>query len=155
LTLQLNVTNNSTDQEFPLENCLHSYFEVGDITAVSITGLKGATYLDKMANFAEKTETNDAIRINSEVDRIYLNTVEPVEIIDPRLGRKIRIEKHGSVSTVVWNPWVTKAQQMPDFCNEEYQRMVCVESGNVASNNIKLPPGETSTLKVKLSTMPL
>jgi len=155
LTLQLSITNNSPDQEFPLENCLHTYFEVGDINAISITGLKGANYLDKVANFAQKTEINDAIKINSEVDRIYLNTVEPVEIIDARLGRKIRIEKHGSVSTVVWNPWITRAQQMPDFGNEEYQRMVCVESGNVASNNIKLPPGETSTLKVKLSTMPL
>src|SRR6267378_1686739 len=152
LTLQLSITNNSPDHEFPLENCLHTYFEVGDINAVSISGLKGATYLDKVANFAQKKETNDAIKINSEVDRIYLNTVEPVEIIDSRLGRKIRIEKHGSVSTVVWNPWIIKSQQMPDFGNEEYQRMVCVESGNVASNNIKLPPGETSTLKVKLSS---
>ena len=155
LTLQLSITNNSPEHEFPLENCLHTYFEVGDINAVSISGLKGGTYLDKVENFAQKTETDDEIKISSEVDRIYLNTVEPVEIIDPRLGRKIRIEKHGSVSTVVWNPWITKAQQMPDFGNEEYQRMVCVESGNVASNNIKLPPGETSTLKVKLSTLPL
>jgi D-hexose-6-phosphate mutarotase len=155
LTLQLNVTNNSADQEFPLENCLHTYFEVGDISAVSLTGLKGATYLDKVAHFAEKTETNDGITINSEVDRIYLNTVAPVEIVDRRLGRKIRIEKHGSVSTVVWNPWITKAQQMPDFGNEEYKRMICVESGNVASNSIKLPPGETSRLTVKLSTAAL
>jgi D-hexose-6-phosphate mutarotase len=155
LTLQLNITNNSPDHEFPLENCLHTYFEVGDINAVSITGLKGATYLDKVTNFSQKTETNEAIQVSSEVDRIYLNTVEPVEIIDPRLGRKIRIEKQGSVSTVVWNPWITRAQQMPDFGNEEYQRMVCVESGNVASNNIKLAPGETSTLKVKLSTLAL
>ena len=155
LTLELHVTNNSTDQEFPFENCLHTYFEVGDIGEISITGLKGATYLDKVANFAQKTETNDAITINSEVDRIYLNSVEPVEILDPKLNRRIRIEKQGSLSTVVWNPWITKAQQMPDFGNEEYKRMVCVESGNVASNQIKLPPGETSKLTVKLSSSAL
>ena len=86
------------------------------------------------------------------MDRIYLNTPGAVEVLDSRLGRKIRVEKHGSVSTVVWNPWVGKAQQMPDFGNEEYQRMLCVESGNVTSNLIRLPPGETSTLKVKLSS---
>jgi D-hexose-6-phosphate mutarotase len=155
LTLELTVTNNSQDQEFAFENCLHSYFEVGDINQVSIQGLKGVDYLDKVAHFAQKTETSDAIRIDSEVDRIYLNTIGPVEILDPKLKRKIRIEKQGSVSTVVWNPWITKAQQMPDFGNEEYERMVCVESGNVGANLIKLPPGETSTLKVKLSTLPL
>ena len=109
-------------------------------------------YLDKVANFAEKVETEDAIRINSEVDRIYLDTTETVEIQDPTLRRKIIVEKHGSVSTVLWNPWITKAQQMPDFGNDEYQRMVCVESGNVGPNQIKLPPGESSTLTVKLSS---
>jgi len=155
LTLRLAVTNTSPDESFTFENCLHSYFEVSDITAVSITGLKGATFLDKVANFAQKTETSDAIRISSEVDRTYLNTTEPVEITDPRLGRKIRIEKQASLSTVVWNPWVSKAQQMPDFGNDEFNRMVCVESGNVASNQVTLPPGESSTLIVKLSSNPI
>jgi D-hexose-6-phosphate mutarotase len=41
---------------------------------------------------------------------------------------------------------------MPDFGNEEFERMVCVESGNVAPNGIKLRPGESSTLTVKLSS---
>src|SRR5690242_18724776 len=47
LTLQLLVRNNSKDEIFTFENCLHTYFEVGDINAVSIEGLKGADYLDK------------------------------------------------------------------------------------------------------------
>jgi D-hexose-6-phosphate mutarotase len=155
LELQLIITNNSADEELPLENCLHTYFEVGDVTAISVKGLKGFKYLDKVANFAKKTENDHVIRISSEVDRIYLNTTNPVEIIDPRLGRKILVEKHGSLSTVVWNPWIAKAQQMPDFGNEEYAHMVCVESGNVASNTIKLPPGESSKLSVKLGSLPL
>jgi len=155
LTLQLLVRNNSHDEIFTFENCLHTYFEVGDISTISVAGLKGIDYLDKVADFARKTENNDAIRVSSEVDRVYLDTTGPVEIHDPRLGRKIMIEKHGSTSTVVWNPWIAKAHQMPDFGNDEYQRMICVESGNVASNNIKLPPQETSTLTVKLSAQPL
>ncbi len=155
LTLQLVVTNSSRDEPFTFENCLHTYFEVGDIRAVSISGLKGSSYLDKVANFSRKTEMEEAIRISSEVDRIYLDTTGPVEIRDTRLGRRVRVEKSGSASTVVWNPWMVKAQQMPDFGNEEYERMLCVESGNVASNSIKLPPGESSTLLVKLSSEPL
>jgi glucose-6-phosphate 1-epimerase len=152
LTLKLIVTNKSKDESFTFENCLHTYFEVGDITAVSVSGLNGVTYLDKTADFAQKTQNTDPIRINSEVDRIYLNTTSAVEISDPRLSRKIRVEKHGSLSTVLWNPWIAKAQQMPDFGNDEYQRMLCVECGNVASNQITLPPNESSTLEVKLST---
>jgi|SRR5436190_10306411 len=152
LALRLSVTNESKDEMLSFENCLHSYFEVGDVTAISIQGLKGANYLDKVANFAPKTETDDAIRIASEVDRIYLDTTSAVEVADPRLSRTIRVEKQGSLSTVVWNPWITRAQQMPDFGNDEYQRMVCIESGNVSSNQISLPPGETSTLSVKLSS---
>jgi D-hexose-6-phosphate mutarotase len=152
LTMTLIISNKSKDETFTFENCLHTYFEIGDIKTVSIRGLKGAKYLDKVANFAQKTETEEAIGISSEVDRVYLDTTASVEIHDPTLKRKITVEKHGSVSTVVWNPWITKAQQMPDFGNEEYGHMVCVESGNVGPNQIKLPPGESSTLTVKLSS---
>jgi D-hexose-6-phosphate mutarotase len=152
LTLQLVVKNDSSDEELGFENCLHSYLEVGDINGVAIRGLKGVHYLDKVTDFARKTETEEAIRIGSEVNRIYLNTTATVEIEDRKLKRKIRIEKEGSQSTVVWNPWVSVAQQMPDFGNDEYQRMVCVESGNVASNSLHLAPGASSTLAVKLST---
>jgi D-hexose-6-phosphate mutarotase len=155
ILLQLSVTNQSNEEVLTFEDCLHTYFEVGDITAISISGLKGVNYLDKVANFAQKTESNDAIRIVSEVDRVYLDTTGTVEISDPRLARRIRIEKQGSASTVLWNPWITRAQQMPDFGNDEYQRMVCIESGNVSSNQISLPPGQTSTLSVKLSSLPL
>jgi glucose-6-phosphate 1-epimerase len=155
LTLKLIITNQSREEAFTFENCLHTYFEVGDISQVTIVGLKGANYLDKVANFAQKTEAADAISIASEVDRVYLNSSGPVEIRDPALKRKIRVEKQGSLSTVVWNPWIAKAHQMPDFGNDEYQRMVCVESGNVASNQISLSPGESSTLTVKLSSGPL
>ena len=155
LKLELIVTNNSTTDEFVFENCLHTYFEVGDIRAVSIKGLGETTYLDKVASFAQKTETDEAIRIASEVDRIYVNTAAPVEILDARLSRKIVIQKQSSLSTVVWNPWIAKAQQMPDFGNEEYERMVCVESGNVSPNQLRLPPGQSSRLTVELSSSPL
>jgi glucose-6-phosphate 1-epimerase len=155
LSLELLVTNKSKDEAFTFESCLHTYFEVGDISGVALTGLKGLSYLDKVANFAKKKEAGESIRISSEVDRIYLNTTETVEIQDEKLRRKVRVEKHGSVSTVVWNPWIAKAQQMPDFGNDEYQRMICVESGNVAGNSVRLPPNETSRLSVKLSSDPL
>lgn len=155
LKLQFSVTNDSAEEVFTFENCLHCYFQVSDVTAITVAGLKGVRYLDKVARFAEKMEQNDAIRIASEVDRIYLDTTDPIEIADPRLGRRILIEKEGSASTVVWNPWTDKSQQMPDFGNDEYSRMLCVESGNVAANEIRLAPGQTSSLVVNLATRTL
>jgi len=155
LRLELVVTNSSKEDQLTFENCLHTYFEVGDISSVRISGLKGTKYQDKVENFAEKTENEDKIQISSEVDRVYMNTATAVEIEDPKFARKIRVEKNGSLSTVVWDPWGAKAQQMPDFGNDEYQRMVCVESGNVGPQSAKLAPGATARLKVKLSTVPI
>src|SRR5262245_48198693 len=56
LTLQRVIANKSQDEAFTFENCLHTYFEIGDINAVSIGGLKGASYLDRVGDFAQRTE---------------------------------------------------------------------------------------------------
>jgi len=151
LTVELIVMSRS-GREFVFENCLHTYFTVGDIGAATVVGLKGVDYLDQLAGFARKTETRGSIRISSEVDRIYFDTPHPVEIRDESLRRAVRVEKEGSASTVVWNPWIAKSKAIQDFGDEEYQQMVCVESGNVAANKIKLAPNQTSRLKVKLSS---
>jgi len=155
LTMELIVTNTSRDPQFCFDNCLHSYFTVGDITKVAVRGLKGAAYLDKADGYAQKTEEPDEILVSSEVDRTYMDTAGTVEIIDRSLTRKILVEKEGSNSTVVWNPWIAKSQQMPDFGNDEYKQMICVESGNVARNKLTLPPGRSHVLKVTLSSAPL
>ncbi len=155
LTLELIITNASADQNFTFETCLHTYFAVGDIAGVSITGLKGAAYLDKVDNFTQKTEAADALKITGETDRVFLDAPGAVDILDPKLRRKIRVEKTGSASTVVWNPGLNKSQQMPDFGNEEYQQMLCVESGNVARNKVVLAPGKSALMKVKLASAAL
>jgi D-hexose-6-phosphate mutarotase len=155
LVLELILTNTSADHELGIENCLHTYLAVGDIHEVTVSGLQGITYLDKVGQHTQRTENSSAITIESEVDRVYYDTSGPVEILDRALGRRIRIDKHGSASTVLWNPGSIKAQQMPDLGNEEYQAMLCVESGNVGKNRLSLPPGKSSILRVELSTSPL
>jgi D-hexose-6-phosphate mutarotase len=151
LRLGLKVTNGSREVDLKCELCLHTYLFVGDINVVTLSGLKGTRYLDKVDAGKVKTEESDAIRIFSEVDRVYLDTAAPVEIQDPSLGRIIRVEKENALSTVVWNPWIAKAQSLPDFGNEEYLTMVCVESGNVAENALTLAPGASATMSVVLT----
>ena len=143
LTMELIATNDSQGA-MEIENCLHTYFHVGDISQVSITGLQSASFLDNAAggNGARKVENDSVLRITQETNRVYPDNTSTVEIRDENLKRTIRVEKFNSRSTVVWNPWTT--QKMPDdFDPAENRQMVCVESGNVKQNRISLPPGET------------
>lgn len=150
------VTTNRSDRQFDFEDCLHTYFAVGDIGRISLAGLEGAAYLDYAAGAGGTRRVDNAgsLRITGETNRAYLDTTAAVEIRDEMLGRIIRIEKSGSQSTVVWNPGLT--QKMPDdFDPAEHRRMVCVESGNVKQNGIELAPGSRSALRVTLSSRPL
>lgn len=51
----------------------------------------------------------------------------------------MRIQKYNFPDTVVWNPWIEQAKEIPDFGDDEYPNMVCVESGHVSSPVILLP----------------
>jgi glucose-6-phosphate 1-epimerase len=154
LTMELMVANPSRTENLIFENCLHTYFAIGDIAETEITGLKGTAYIDKVDNFRQKLESSDAVRINSETDRVYLDTTAAVDILDSKHHRNIRVEKSGSVSTVIWNPWAAKAKLIPDFGDNEFKQMVCVESGNVAQNKITLAPNQSASLKAILSSCP-
>ncbi|HZI32256.1 MAG TPA: D-hexose-6-phosphate mutarotase [Candidatus Binatia bacterium] len=156
LTMELIAANESCGKTYEMENCLHTYFHVGDIGAVSIHGLEGAAYLDFAfgANGTPKPAEGDALKIVRETNRTYVDTAGTVEIRDDKLKRIIRVEKSNSQSTVVWNPWTT--QKLPDdFEPAEHAQMVCVESGNVKQNKLSLAPGKDTTLKVVLSSLPL
>jgi D-hexose-6-phosphate mutarotase len=156
LTMELVAANDSCDRKLEIENCLHTYFHVSDIGAVSLTGLQGAAFLDFAAGDTgtRKPAENFPIKIQRETNRTYVDTASTVEIHDEKFRRAIRVGKSGSSSTVVWSPWTT--QKLPDdFDPAEHKHMVCVESGNVKQNKISLAPGQTASLKVILSSMPL
>jgi D-hexose-6-phosphate mutarotase len=154
LTVELVVTNNGP-RSLTFENCLHTYFATGDIAGVSVSGLQGQEYLDAVQDFLPITDGMPAIRVDQEVDRVYLNSAHMTEIRDEQWQRVIRVEKENSRSTVVWNPWIAKAKRMQDYGDEEYLQMICVESGNVRTDAITLAPGAQHSLKVKLSSRAL
>ncbi len=156
LTMELTVANDSCGESLELENCLHTYFHVGDINQVSLAGLNGLPFDDFAAGATgvRRMENDPVLRVAKETNRVYPAHTGAVEIHDASLNRTIRIEKSGSNSTVVWNPWTT--QKLPDdFDPAEHQNMVCVESGNVKQDKITLAPGQTAALKVVLSSHPL
>lgn len=153
LSLELTVRNSSANGQ-TIENCLHTYFAIADIATTAVTGLQGTSYFDKLTSHAS-SEISSALRIDREVDRIYDDSTPSLEVHDTGLARKIVISKSGSASTVVWNPWIEKSKRMADFGEDEYLRMICVESGNVADREIHLAPGSSHTLRVELSSVGL
>ena len=155
LAMELIATNESGGKAAAIENCLHTYLQVGDIGAVSLSGLEGAPFDDFAfgANGARRKGDPARLRITQETNRVYPDNTAAVEIRDEKLKRTVRVEKFNSKSTVVWNPWTT--QPMPeDWGPAEHEQMVCVESGNVKQNRLSLAPGKAASLKVILSSHP-
>lgn len=147
-TLQIElITSNGSEDEITISEALHTYFAVSDVRNISVDGLDRCHYLDKVDAFKEKQQAG-AITFSSEVDRVYLDTQADCIIHDPGLSRQIRISKAGSDSTVIWNPWIEKAEQMADLGDNGHLNMVCVESANAAKNSVTLAAGAEHSLKV-------
>jgi D-hexose-6-phosphate mutarotase len=145
------VTRNIGTHPFTLGEALHTYFHISDVGQTTIRGLENCDYMDKAGGISELKKQMNGIKIDSEVDRVYLNTTSDCIIKDRGLQRVIRIAKQGSNSTVVWNPWTEKADKMGDFGPEGHRGMVCVESANALDNVLSIAPGETHKLVVAYS----
>lgn len=141
--LRLELTVASVDETLELEQALHTYLAVSDSNDVTVTGLEGCEYADKVAGDV-KVESGDVF-FHDEVDRIY-RTAEGCVLDDPGMGRQIVVDKQNSASTIVWNPGLAKAEAMADL-GDEWPTMVCVEVGNVGGAAISLHPGDSHTLQ--------
>lgn len=150
LDMQLEVENVSAEP-FTFEGALHTYLAVADVRDITITGLADTFYLDKVDAAQRKQQSPEPIRITGETDRVYENTLTTCVLEDPKLARQITVEKAGSDTTVIWNPWIAKAKAMPDFGDEEWPAMMCIETANVGASAITLPPGSTHTMRAIIS----
>ena len=128
LTVEL-TTENKGEKPITIGGALHSYFHVGDIADVEVSGL-------------EKTP----LSIDGHIDRIFPDTTDEVVIHDTSLARKIHITRSGSRTAVVWNPWKEIAATMRDFPDKGFREMVCVEAVNTGEDSRILQPGGSHTL---------
>lgn len=145
LEMSLTVENRS-GTAFPYEEALHTYCIVSDVRQVQITGLEGAIYIDKTDHLRRKEQPPEPIRITAETDRIYLKTASKCTADDPSMRRRIIVEKSGSATTVVWNPWIAKSAALPDFGNDEWPGMLCIETANAADDAVTLAAGAKHVL---------
>jgi D-hexose-6-phosphate mutarotase len=147
LSISLTTINTGADS-ITITEALHAYFNVGDIDDIQIQGLDGCDYIDLIDQNIRKAQVG-SVRFTSETGKVFLNTLKDCFIIDRTLGRTVKIEKSGSHSTVVWNPWLETAAKMSDLGPIAWKKMVCVESANAFDNFVTLEPGGQHTLAVK------
>jgi glucose-6-phosphate 1-epimerase len=132
------------------EEALHTYLAVGDIRQVSIEGLETYSFLDKVGGVSKREATQEAIRFTEETDRVYLDTNAVCALRDPVLKRSITVHQRNSRSTIVWNPWIDKSARMPDFGDDEWPGMVCIETANVGDQAVEIQPGQQHTMLARV-----
>jgi glucose-6-phosphate 1-epimerase len=142
------LTHNSGDQSVTISQALHSYFQVGDIGQVRVLGLDGTDYLDKVDGAARKTQAGP-VTIAGEVDRIYTGVTGEQVIDDESLGRKVHITSRGCSTAVVWNPWADIAASMGDLDDDDYRKMICVETANAGPETVEIAAGDEYRLEAE------
>jgi glucose-6-phosphate 1-epimerase len=145
-TLEIELaTRNLGAEAVVLSQALHTYFQVADVRRIALEGLDGRDYFDKLDG--QRKRQAGAVVFDGEVDRVYRDEGGDCVIDDPGLGRRIRIAKQGSASTVVWNPWTDKGRQLGDLGEDGHLGMVCVETANAGEDAVTLAPGAAHRLK--------
>lgn len=143
---------NASDAAQTITEALHTYLAVGDVRTVTIDGLAGCTFDDKVTH-RRATEGAAPIVVTGETDRVYLDTTTAVTVTDPGLQRTLRVAKTGSRSTVVWNPWIEKAASLADFGDDEWRGMLCVETANAHEDQVTVAAGATHTIATEIEVV--
>ncbi len=149
LELTLTVVNQG-DSDFTFEEALHTYFAVSDVTETTVLGLEDEPYTEHGTNHTQE----GSVTFAGEVDRVY-SSMRAVTITDPGGNKTVTVTKSGSRSTVVWNPGQELASTMPDIGDGEWNRFVCVESGNIGPNAVTLKPQQGHSLSVRYTVSPI
>jgi glucose-6-phosphate 1-epimerase len=139
-------TSNEGQAPFTFEEALQTYLAVSDVHQVSVFGLQNTIFIDKTDGFKRKKQDREPLRIAKETDQVHLGTQNACTVWDPVWNRRIIIEKNGSDSTVIWNPWIDKSKDMSDMPADGWKQMICVETANAADNAVLLSPGASHKL---------
>jgi glucose-6-phosphate 1-epimerase len=152
LGVALDATNTGPTP-WSMTGALHSYLKVGDVRQITIHGLHGTRYVEGRLS-PEKRLQRGPVVIDQEVDRLYASDAA-VTVRDPVFHRELHIDKSGSLSTVVWNPWIERSRQLTDLPDDGHQEFVCVETVNAGEDVITVAPGATHRLFTRLCVRPL
>ena len=142
-------TRNPNEIPIVVSGALHAYFAVSDIEQVHIVNLEGADYLDTVGEPTQRVQKG-ALTFKGEVDSIY-DSSNSVLLVDDLSGRTLLIEKTGSPSTVIWNPWVDKSASLSDLPSHDYQKFCCIEAAIANDKAVIVMPGSSYVLSTRIS----
>jgi glucose-6-phosphate 1-epimerase len=125
LDMEFKVANTGA-QAFPFGVALHTYYDVGQLAATSISGLQHQQYTDHHLNTA--TQEHPALHFTEKHDRLYKST--PALTLNTA-NATLRLEQSGFSEWVVWNPGQADAAALVDLADHEYLRFVCIEPARV------------------------
>ena len=140
---------NTDDKPIAITGALHTYLSVADISQTVVHGLEGSRYVESRLS-PEQILQDGPVMFDREVDRNY-DSAATVEVEDRAGDRRLIIDKSGSHSTVVWNPWIEKSKRLSDLPDEAYHHFLCIEAANSGLESITLAPGETHILGQRVS----
>ena len=147
LNLALTTVNRDT-RPFTVKQAFHPYFSLRQIMDVTVAGLDRAPFRDLLTNQAG-TQAG-LLNIRAETDRVYTPPAPQCVLHDPGIGRALALAYAGAKRLVVWNPWINKSRAMPDFGDDEYMRMICLEPANTDGDEVTLEPGARHTLSMAI-----
>ena len=142
-------SKNTSEVPIVVSGALHSYFAISDIGQVRVVNLDGCEYLDTVGESKMRKQRGD-VTFGREIDQIY-DSSGSVLLVDDLSGRTLLIEKSGSPSTVVWNPWVEKAAALSDLPDEGYQKFCCIEPAIANDRAEIVMPGGSHVLMTRIS----
>jgi glucose-6-phosphate 1-epimerase len=143
------MTENLSDTPFTITEAMHTYLTVGDIEKVTVRGLANTKYLDTVGERTMREQEGD-ILFDREVDRQYEST-GGVIVEDRALSRNLVVNKLGSCTTVIWNPWIEKSKRLADLPDEAYHGFLCVEAANAGDSAVTVMPGGKHVLLTQVS----
>jgi glucose-6-phosphate 1-epimerase len=125
---------------------LHSYFSVSNPNQVSIDGLTGLRYSDKLTGCS--STQHESVSCVGEIDREY-HSGEKMTIVDNNWQRKIDITSSNCQQWVLWNPGAELANTMADIHPQGEQEYVCLEAANTSWQTI--PAGKTIIISQEIT----
>lgn len=142
------TTRNTGTAPFTITEALHTYLGVSDVRRVTVEGLAGERYVDKVRN-RDAVQEEAVLTFTSETDRVY--ATEGDCALADAAGR-VHISKRGSGSTVIWNPWIEKAARMTDFGDDEWTSMLCIEAANALDAAVTVAPGASHKIATTIQS---
>ena len=148
-------TLNTGDIPFSFSQALHTYLPTEDIKKTYIHNAHNARYIDALDHWQEKQQVG-RIGFSEETDRLYFFPEQigmnhfNLRVESP--NQQLHVNTEHSRSAVIWNPWINKSLGLSQFSPEDYKYMLCIESANVMSDCITLPPQQQHSLLLYLKS---